>query len=177
MGWIRLEKMISGCGFGAIHQLRWSERRRLAMNDFRKFGAAQAAGTYLQTVADLGGNFFSLGMAVKTPDKVLAELRRLESGPPERTFMDPYATALPLTVYRTEMRVEAPHSILGYGDGVCGADDLNIYRLPAAIELGKSKRGVRERPSARKGIASRINGCAPPRPGSRPRGRARKLRS
>jgi hypothetical protein len=72
------------------------------------------------------------------------------------------------------VRVEAPLSILGFVDRVYDADDLIVYRNPAAVELGKGKRGVRERPSAIKAETSRLNGYAPPRPGSRPRGRPRK---
>jgi len=51
--------------------------------------------------------------------------------------------------------------------------DLHRFKFPAAAILGSGKRGVRERPSKRKADAARINGSAPPRPGSRPRGRPR----
>jgi hypothetical protein len=69
------------------------------------------------------------------------------------------------------VRVEDPHSILGFADRVYNADDLGVYKLPAAVELGKGKRGVREKKSERKAAAARINGYAPVRPGSRQRGR------
>lgn len=51
---------------------------------------------------------------------------------------------------------------------------LGRFKLPAAAILGRAKLGVRERPSLRKGRAARVNGSAPPRPGSRPRGRPRR---
>ncbi len=54
-------------------------------------------------------------------------------------------------------------------------DESEVIRIknPAAVTLGRLKRGVRERPSATKAAAARANGCMPPRPGSRPRGRPR----
>ncbi len=51
--------------------------------------------------------------------------------------------------------------------------DLTRFRAPAAIVLGRLKRGVKEQRSERKRRTSRVNGHAPPRPGSRPRGRPR----
>lgn len=75
---------------------------------------------------------------------------------------------------RVIVRVENPHSILGFVDRVYAANDLDVYRHPAAIELGKGKRGVREKKSERKAAAARINGNAPVRPESRPRGRPKK---
>jgi hypothetical protein len=47
------------------------------------------------------------------------------------------------------------------------------FKNPSAVALGRAKRGVRETKSARKARAARINGAAPQRPGSRPRGRPR----
>lgn len=69
------------------------------------------------------------------------------------------------------VRVEDPLSILGFVDRVYDAKDLDVYRHPAAIELGKGKRGIRERRSVIKALTSRLNGCLPPKPRSRPRGR------
>lgn len=57
--------------------------------------------------------------------------------------------------------------------GACRTDEVRRYKLPAAVALGVCKRGVKEHQSAKKAKAARINGCAPPRPGSRPRGRPR----
>ncbi len=72
------------------------------------------------------------------------------------------------------VRVEDPLSILGFVDRVYDADDLAVYKLPAAVELGRGKRGVKEQPSTLKAASSRVNGYAPARPGSPPRGRPRK---
>jgi hypothetical protein len=72
------------------------------------------------------------------------------------------------------VRVEEPLSILGFVDRVYDANDLRVFKVPAAVELGKGKRGIRERPSAIKRESSPINGHAPSRPGSRPRGRPRR---
>jgi hypothetical protein len=72
------------------------------------------------------------------------------------------------------VRSDDPFSITGFVDRVYDADDLVVYKVPAAIVLGKGKRGVKERPSAIKARTSRINGCFPPRSQSRPRGRPRK---
>jgi hypothetical protein len=72
-----------------------------------------------------------------------------------------------LVTWRDEFAVK-PDKI-----GACGTDELRRYRLPAAVLLGGCKRGVKERSSTRKAKAARINGCVPPRPGSRPRGRPR----
>lgn len=57
---------------------------------------------------------------------------------------------------------------------VLGTGELTPFKLPAATILGHAKRGVREAKSARKARAARANGAAPPRLGSRPRGRPRK---
>ena len=53
------------------------------------------------------------------------------------------------------------------------ADELRLWKNPAAVLLGRAKAGVRERKSLRKTDAARLNGSRPPRPGSRPRGRPR----
>lgn len=69
-------------------------------------------------------------------------------------------------------RWDDPHCIEGARLGLFKAADLRPYRLPAAVALGKSKRGVKERPSERKALTARINGMMPCRPGRR-RGRPR----
>jgi hypothetical protein len=69
-------------------------------------------------------------------------------------------------------RWDDPHCIEGARLGLFEAADLRPYRLPAAVALGKSKRGVKERPSKRKAQSARINGRMPTRPGRR-RGRPR----
>lgn len=71
------------------------------------------------------------------------------------------------------VRWDDPLAIEGVRFGLFKATDLRPYRLPAAIILGRSKKGVRERPSQRKAQAARLNGRMPTRPGSRPRGRPR----
>lgn len=66
-----------------------------------------------------------------------------------------------------------PHSLDPHKAAVFDAHDVKVFKLPAAILLGRCKRGIRERPSAVKAKTSRLNGYAPPRPG-RLRGRPRK---
>jgi hypothetical protein len=73
-----------------------------------------------------------------------------------------------LIMWRDEFAVE-PDKI-----GACRTDELRRYKLPAAVALGRCKRGVTERPSAKKARAARINGHSPPRPGSRPRERPKR---
>jgi hypothetical protein len=51
--------------------------------------------------------------------------------------------------------------------------DVQIYRHRAAVLLGSRKAGVKEKPSALKQAAARLNGCRPVRVGNRPRGRPR----
>lgn len=72
------------------------------------------------------------------------------------------------------VRLEDPLSILGFADRVYSVDELRVFKIPAAMELGKGKRGIQESKSERKAAAARINGCAPVRLGNRPRGRPRK---
>jgi N12 class adenine-specific DNA methylase len=79
----------------------------LAVNDTKKYGVAQGVGTYLQTVTDLAGDFFSVGMAVKVPDKVLAELRSLQTGKPEPSVFDPYAANVPMSAYVTSQVMDS----------------------------------------------------------------------
>lgn len=69
------------------------------------------------------------------------------------------------------VRWHDPNALNPMQAAIFNTRDLRVYRLPAAIALGSGKRGIRERPSALKAAASRINGCAPARAGSRPRGR------
>jgi hypothetical protein len=54
------------------------------------------------------------------------------------------------------------------------ADQLRVWKNPAAQMLGQAKRDVIERKSLRKAESARLNGCRPVRPGHRPRGRPRK---
>ena len=56
-------------------------------------------------------------------------------------------------------------------------DGREVVRIknPAAVLLGRLKRGKHEEPSERKASAARRNGSCPPRPGSRPRGRPRRV--
>jgi hypothetical protein len=72
------------------------------------------------------------------------------------------------------VRLDAPFTIEGFRDQVFAVSKLRIFKTPAAVALGQAKRGVRERKSERKAAAARKNGCLPPRPGSRPRGRPRR---
>lgn len=59
------------------------------------------------------------------------------------------------------------------GWGAMPQQQVRLVRNPAAQLLGFQRRGIRERKSAVKAAAVRINGRMPPRPGSRPRGRPR----
>jgi hypothetical protein len=72
------------------------------------------------------------------------------------------------------VRLDAPFSIEGFKDQIFRVSELRLYKHPAAVTLGQAKRGARERKSERKAAAARKNGCLPPRPGSRPRGRPRR---
>lgn len=62
------------------------------------------------------------------------------------------------------------------GWGALPQEHVRLVRCAAAQILGRLKAGVRERPSPAKAVAVRVNGCMPPRPGSRPRGRPRMVR-
>ena len=66
-----------------------------------------------------------------------------------------------------------PFSVTANRIGCFHVADLTQFRTPAAVLLGSRKKGVKEKPSVKKSRAARTNGCAPPRPGSRPRGRPR----
>lgn len=54
------------------------------------------------------------------------------------------------------------------------AAQVQQFKNPHAVLLGSLKRGRKEAPSQKKREACRLNGCKPPRSGSRPRGRPRK---
>ncbi len=68
-----------------------------------------------------------------------------------------------------------PYAIGGRWHQVFKADQLRIFKDPGAVVLGGCKLGKRERPSGLKSETARRNGCAPCRPGARPRGRPRRL--
>ena len=53
------------------------------------------------------------------------------------------------------------------------ADQVHVWKHPAAVLLGRAKAGIVERKSVRKARAARLNASLPPRPGSQPRGRPR----
>lgn len=55
--------------------------------------------------------------------------------------------------------------------GMASETDVTYLPLPAAQELARMRRGVKERQTLRKAASSRRNGNRPVRPGSRPRGR------
>jgi hypothetical protein len=61
--------------------------------------------------------------------------------------------------------------------GAIREQDVRLYRHPAAIALGHLKAGVKEKASATKASAARLNGCCPVRPGHPPRGRPRRSAS
>jgi hypothetical protein len=60
---------------------------------------------------------------------------------------------------------------VGVDWGVLPAGRVKVVKNQQAALLGRLKAGKVERPSRRKQEAARANGCRPPRPGSRPRGR------
>lgn len=68
------------------------------------------------------------------------------------------------------VRVPDLAAVVGHQEFLVRADDIELHKDPAAVLLGAMKRGVTERPSARKGRAARQNGRRPCRPGRR-RGR------
>jgi len=68
-----------------------------------------------------------------------------------------------------------PFAIDGRSHQVFKASELEVHRNPAAVALGRRKQGKKEMSSARKSETARRNGCAPCRPGSRPRGRPRRV--
>lgn len=79
----------------------------LAIDDARKFGPQYGVATYASTVGDLAGDFFSVGMALKVPDKALASMRSLGTGRPEKPILDPYATNVPFLAYLAEQAVDS----------------------------------------------------------------------
>jgi hypothetical protein len=105
----------------------------LAENDARRFGPTQGAATYLQTVTDLGSDFFSLGAAVKVPDKLLTELRGMGSGRPERMLTDPFGGNVPLTAYVTEQVMDS------FLPGVRQFDELIVWLDPVERRKTRSK--------------------------------------
>lgn len=79
----------------------------LALNDYRKYGVREGALGYMQSGADLASDFFSVGLAVKGPDKVLQVLRDRSNGKnPPQMMTDPYATRVPLLAYLTDQTLD-----------------------------------------------------------------------
>ncbi len=95
-----------------------------------------------------------VGQAVVLPDRTLAKLLSARRGWAAVAWVDPFA------VRSRRM-------------GCIEAAVVQPFRHPAAVALGVRKKGVVERPSARKAEAARKNGRCPVRRGSRPRGRPR----
>jgi hypothetical protein len=62
----------------------------------------------------------------------------------------------------------------GLGMARLRVEEVTPYKLPAAVALGRGKRGKKERPSIAKRLAAQANGCMPTRSGKK-RGRPRKL--
>ena len=78
-----------------------------------------------------------------------------------------------MSVYRGFAAVSWHDDFSVQGNRVTSFETAAIqpYKHPAAVALGACKRGLKERPSAKKARTAWLNGHAPPRPGSRPRGR------
>lgn len=105
----------------------------LALADAKRFGAAQGAATYISTMSDLAGDFFSVGMAVKVPAKIMAEIQSLGTGRAEKPAFDPYATNVPLTAYLTEQALDS------FVPGSRQADELIWWLDPTARRRTASK--------------------------------------
>jgi hypothetical protein len=58
-------------------------------------------------MGDLAGDFFSVGMALRVPDKAFASLQSLASGRPEKPILDPFATNVPFLAYLTEQAIDS----------------------------------------------------------------------
>jgi hypothetical protein len=76
----------------------------LAEDDAREFGPKEGAKTYLNMVADLAGDFFSLGMAAKVPAKAYQELF---GRPGDRTAVDAYSANVPFLAYVTDQTLDS----------------------------------------------------------------------
>lgn len=94
------------------------------------------------------------GRQVVTPDRRLAEVVGAVRG-------------------KVLVEVSDPNAIEGFQRRLHSAGELTPFRLPAAVLLGRQKRGVREKPSALKQATARLNGMRPCAPGKR-RGRPRR---
>lgn len=80
----------------------------LAMGDAKRFGVKEGALTYARGAMDLAADFFSVGMAVKVPDKMLQILNDRSAGknPPQMVF-DPYGTRVPFLAYITDQTLSS----------------------------------------------------------------------
>ena len=76
----------------------------LAEEDARKFGADEGAKTYASAVKDLASDFFSVGMALKAPAKILGDLGNQRR---ERTVLDPYAAGVPTVAYLVDQTLDS----------------------------------------------------------------------
>ena len=63
--------------------------------------------TYARAAMDLASDFFSVGMAVKVPDKVVQTLSDRSGGKnPPQMVTDPYGTRVPFLAYLTDQTLE-----------------------------------------------------------------------
>jgi hypothetical protein len=95
------------------------------------------------------------GRLVVLPDGQLATLMQAQRG---------------WTYVRTNQVAPDGHFIHDY----LPATSLRLYKLPAAVRLGRRKGWKTEKKSQAKAATCKINGSCPPRPGSRRRGRPRR---
>src|SRR5207237_358414 len=79
----------------------------MAAQDAKRFGIGQGIATYAQTVTDLASDFFSLGAAIKIPDKAVSELQRLSTGEPAKMVTDPYGGNVPFSAYITQQAMDS----------------------------------------------------------------------
>jgi hypothetical protein len=96
----------------------------LAVNDGAKYGLRAAAQVYAQAVGDLASDFFSVGAALKVPDKILADTLRADGDRPARPLLDPYAERVPVSFYVTEQLLDS------FIPGTRQADELLLWVDP-----------------------------------------------
>ena len=73
-----------------------------AIEDTKKFGAAHGAATWFNMAKDLATDMTTIGAGMKVGSKALSSLKSMDSGQPERPFLDPYGATVPFSFYLTE---------------------------------------------------------------------------
>lgn len=83
-------------------QIAMAGNAAIAFQTLKDHGPVYAAADYLHQVKDLATDFFSMGAAVKVPDKAKQELTRVATGETKPMFTDPYGTYVPFQFYVTD---------------------------------------------------------------------------